>query len=88
MKNLDTSHNVIIENREKISITGVLSVEEFDETNVMCMTNNGGVSVKGDNLHVEKLDLENGELVISGMIYDLEYNDAHKKGSFFARLFK
>ena len=88
MNNLDTSHNIIIEAREKISITGVLSVEEFDENSINCTTNKGDICVKGDNLHIEKLDLENGELVVSGTIYNLDYTDTNQRGGFFARLFK
>lgn len=86
MNNLD--HNIIMQSREKISLTGVESVEEFDENVVSLITNKGGISIKGENLHVEKLDLENHELIVNGLIYSLEYNDMSHTGGFFARLFK
>lgn len=88
MANLDANQNIIIENREKINITGVISVEEFDESTISCVTNKGNISLKGENLHVEKLDLENGELSITGVVYSLDYSDNHQAGGFLARLFR
>ncbi|MFI3226424.1 MAG: YabP/YqfC family sporulation protein [Clostridia bacterium] len=88
MKNFENMHNIIIESREKMSISGVVSVEEFDENMITCITNCGGLCVRGNNLHVEKLDLEQNELNLVGIISSVEYDDQMSKGSFFARLFR
>lgn len=88
MKNFENTHNIIIESREKMSISGVISVEEFDENIINCMTNCGGLCIRGQNLHVEKLDLEQNELSLIGIVISFEYDDKMTKAGFFARLFK
>ncbi|MFI3115052.1 MAG: YabP/YqfC family sporulation protein [Clostridia bacterium] len=88
MKNFEQMHNIIIESREKISISGVVSVEEFDENIIFCVTNCGGLYIRGENLHVEKLDLEQHELNLVGVIECVEYDKKDHKGSFFSKLFK
>lgn len=85
---MESNHNIIIEGRNKISITGVETTTEFDETSITCVTVKGTLVIKGDNLHVEKLDLQNHELWITGLIYNLEYIDTKQTGNFLAKLFK
>jgi sporulation protein YabP len=86
------SQNLILENREKVSITGVVHVESFDEEHVTLETDLGFLEVRGEELHITKLDIDNnaGELCIEGYIYACEYfdDDVSKKGSFFSKLFK
>lgn len=88
MKNFENISNIIIESRQNMSISGVLGVEEFDENVIICTTNCGGLCIKGENLHVEKLDLDQNELSLIGIVQAIEYDDQMSKGGFFARLFK
>lgn len=82
------AHNVIIEGREKISISGVSDVESFDEGMVCLYTSKGYMIIKGDGLHAQKLNLENGELSLVGEILQIEYDDRQKKsGGFLSKLF-
>lgn len=85
---METNHNIIIEGRNKVSITGVETTTEFDETSISCVTVKGTLVIKGEGLHVEKLDLQNHELTITGLVYNLEYIDSKPTGSFFAKMFK
>ena len=79
---------VNIENREKISITGIKQVDSFDESEVSALLENASVSVYGQGLHISRLDLDNGILVIDGFITGVEYSDISHKGGLFERLFK
>ena len=82
-------HNLIIESRKDISITGVSEIDSFDENAVIAMTSYGELSIIGDNLHVNKLNIDSGELSISGNIRAISYseNTASPK-SFLAKIFK
>ena len=85
----DMPHNVIVEGRERLSISGVEDVERFDEESMVVYTSKGMLIVRGSDLHVEKLSLEGGELMVEGTIHSLRYEEETKeKGSLLARLFK
>lgn len=66
-------HCVTIENRENISVSEVKGVDTFDEDEVCLQLNEGGMVIKGRNLHIQKLDLDEGVAVISGEITALNY---------------
>ena len=81
-------HSVILEGREKLSISGVVDVQSFDEEQVMLETVRGMLIVRGQGLHVARLQLESGELIVEGEIGLLEYDDSvQPRGSLFSRLF-
>lgn len=82
-------HNVILEGRKRLNISGVEEVESFDEESVVAYTSEGLLIVKGAELHIEKLSLDGGELAIEGLVQSLHYEEeSREKGSFFSRLFK
>lgn len=80
--------SVNIENREKISITGVKKVDSFDESEVSARLESSGISVYGQGLHISRLDLDNGILIVDGFISGVEYSDSDVRGGFFSRIFK
>jgi len=84
--------NVILENRQKLSISGVVDVESFNDECVIADTELGILVIKGMDLHINKLDIDSSELGIEGDIISLEYSDRegarNKGGGFFARLFR
>lgn len=87
-RNREIPHNIILEGREKLSISGVLDVQCFDEEQVLLETVRGMVLVRGQGLHVERLQLEAGELIVEGEIGLIEYDDSvQPRGSWFKRLF-
>ena len=65
--------NIVLENREKLSISGVLDVLSFDDQIVILETELGLLTVKGENLRINKLSLDTTEVVINGEIYNLGY---------------
>ena len=80
--------NIILEGRGRLSITGVTDVVSFDEGQVVAETVLGLLMTMGEDLHVERLSLEAGELVLTGQIISLEYvGDNRQKNSFWSKLF-
>ena len=63
-----TIQNLILENREKLSISGVLDVLSFDDQIVMIETELGLLTVKGENLKINKLSLDTSEVIVEGYI--------------------
>lgn len=86
------SHSILMENREKVTITGVQDVDSFDEASVLLITDLGYITLHGIDLHISKLNLEDGQLIVEGDITGMEYSDNEglrsKGGSFFGKLFK
>lgn len=82
--------NLILENREKLSVSGVLDVESFNDECVIADTELGILIIKGTDLHINKLNIDNSELGIEGDIISCEYSDGarNKGGGFFARMFR
>lgn len=84
--------NLILENREKLSISGVLDVLSFDDQIVILETELGLLTVKGENLRINKLSLDTAEVIVDGEIYNLGYSekDLEKKsgGGIFNKIFR
>ena len=81
-------HNVILENRKHLSVSGVSEVISFDENQVSLVTSMGILTVGGQQLHVEKLNLEVGEIAIAGQIEAMVYEeDQLRRRGFWSRLF-
>lgn len=89
---LGLSHKVMLNNREKGSLTGILDVISFDENTIVLDTDMGLLTIKGKDLHVSRLTLERGEIDIEGKTDSLVYssNESYRKAgqSLLARLFK
>lgn len=82
-------HNCILEDRKRLSVSGVNNVESFDEETIVASTDYGDLTIKGQKMHITKLSLEIGELAIEGEIFSLSYSEAvEKSGSFFSRVFR
>lgn len=86
------SHRMMIDNREKGSLTGILDVISFDETMIVLDTDMGLLTIKGKDLHVSRLTLEKGEIDLEGNMDSFLYssNESYRKSgqSLLARLFK
>ena len=88
MKN-DVVHNVVMENRQKMSISAVTDVESFNEQEIVLNTQMGMLSIYGSMLHISKLNVETGELKVEGNVDNIAYEDkTSAKESFISRLFK
>lgn len=84
--------NIVLENRSKLSISGVLDVLSFDDQIVILETDLGLLHVKGENLRINKLSIDTSEVIVEGDINSLNYSDKEidKKngGSLLGKIFK
>lgn len=88
-KNQKVPHNLILEDRKNLSVSGVADVDKFDEETVVLITELGELTVKGTKLHINKFSVDNGELSIEGEISSLAYSDFQQnQGGFFSKLFR
>ena len=88
-ENLNTSHNIIIENRKRLNISGVKEVASFDDETILLDTVLGKITVKGEGLHIESFNMQTGDLCAIGKIFAVVYmSDAKVSGGVFSRLFR
>ncbi len=90
-KTINKAHKVTLNNRRSGNLTGILDVISFDIAEILLETEMGMLHVKGKDLHVNRLNLEKGEVDIEGMIEAFSYSQIPtglKKGdSFLGKLF-
>ncbi|MBQ4630411.1 MAG: sporulation protein YabP [Clostridia bacterium] len=85
----DLPHNIIMENRTKITVSGVENAESYNETEIILHTSKGILIIKGEALNLSKLNLDSGEITVGGRINLLEYVEPKQSGgSFLSKLFK
>lgn len=79
-------------NRKLLEISGVLNVESFDSEEFLLETEMGFLAIKGANLHIKNLNLEQGLVAIEGVVNELAYVDgvtgAGKTKGLLGKLFK
>ena len=82
-------HSIVVEDRKRVSISGVTDVESFDEENVILATDLGELIIHGENLHINRIDVEAGDLSLEGDIVSFAYTDNQPaSGGFFGKLFR
>ena len=88
--NKNIVHNIILEGRKRLSVSGVTDVDRFDENTVLLYTSMGEMTVRGTDLHVNALSVESGEMDIEGDISAIFYGDPdrHSPLSFFGKIFR
>lgn len=89
-KNNESVHNVIMESRKSLTLSGVTDVDSFDERCIVLYTQLGELVIKGRNLHIGMMSIETGDMSIDGDIWALCYGDKDKKSSssFLGKLFR
>ena len=92
-KNLSTGviQNLILENRGKLSISGVNDVLSFDDQVVIVDTELGLLTVKGENIRINKLSLDTAEVIVEGEISSLSYSQNKQEkntGTLLSKIFK
>ena len=85
-------HNLIMENRNRLTVSGVSDVDSFDEQTVVIFTGMGELTVRGSDLHIINLNVDSGEPSVEGTgdtVGPLTYSDDRpEKGGFFSRVFR
>ncbi len=92
VQNNNIIQNIILENREKLTVTGVVDVLSFDDQIVIVETQLGLLTIKGEELRINKLSIDSLEVIIEGEIFNLGYSDANvnkkNNGSLLGKIFK
>ena len=83
--------SLMLENKEVLNVTGVENVDNFNDEMVVLITNKGKLTIKGEKLNISKLNVEEGKLIVKGLINSLVYSDyqgQREKVSLVKKLFK
>ena len=89
--NLNVIQNLVLENREKLSVSGVLDVLSFDDQVIIIETELGLLTIKGENLRINKLSIDTSEVIVEGEIFNLSYSEndnLQKSGGILSKIFK
>ena len=66
-------HTLMLDNRKKLVITGAEDVNGFNEDAVAVKTTDGTLIIKGSGLHIDKLNLDSGDVSIEGRVDAMQY---------------
>ncbi len=84
--------NIVLENREKLNVSGVKDVLSFDDQIIIVQTSLGLLTIKGDNLRVNKLNIDTSDFSVDGNIISLTYSSEHdglkEHGGLLGKIFK
>ena len=69
--NVDMNHLLTLENREHLTLTGISDVDSFNEEEIIAISPCGELTIKGELLHIEELNLEAGTVSVSGKVTSL-----------------
>ena len=81
-------HNLTLEERNKLTVCGVSDIGGYDEQTIVAQTEQGELTVKGENLHIIRMSVDMGELQVEGNIISMHYSEPQPSGGFFSRLFR
>ena len=81
-------HTLTIEGRNRAVITGVTDVDNFNDAMIVMNTSAGAMTLIGSALHISRLNLDDGQLLVEGQIDALEYDERARGKGGLSRLFK
>lgn len=81
-------HSVILENRNVLRISGVKDIDSFSETRIILSTVMGELVIRGEELHVNALETETGDLSMTGKFRSLCYSRFNSTENAFGKLFR
>lgn len=91
-KKINSFQNIVLENREKLNITGILDVFSFDDQIIIVETELGLLTIKGVDLKINKLSIDTSDFVVDGKINSLTYSDSDtsikKNKNILSKIFK
>lgn len=84
--------NILLESREKLTVSGVSDVLSFDDQIVIVATELGLLTIKGEGLKISKLNIDTSDFLLTGNIVSLTYSDGNFEGNrnskFLSKIFK
>lgn len=83
------SHNIMLEDRKKLTASAVADVDNFDEHNITAITSTSELLISGNGLRIIKFSNDDGELIVEGNIDAVSYSDNQKSnGGIFSKIFR
>lgn len=86
-----SDHSLKLKDRRIGTVTGVQDIKSFDDKEILLFTKAGKLLIKGEQLHVKRLNLEKGEADLEGKVDSLTYlskNTDKKEESLLKRMFR
>ena len=65
-KSVEQPHRLTLDSRSRLSVTGVLEVESFDETEILLTSTRGSLSIRGQGLRLQQLSIDGGQVLVDG----------------------
>ena len=88
-ENFNGVQNVIIENRKRLTLSGVKDVTSFDDETILLDTSLGKMTIKGEGMQIESFNVSTSDLTAVGKIHAVVYmSDARAAGGFLSRIFR
>jgi len=85
-------HKLVLLNQEQMELTGISRVESFNPEEILLETEMGLVAIKGEDLDIRNLNLEQSLVEIVGLVTDIIYTGEKSLGQgrkgLFERIFK
>ncbi len=82
-------HQIVLIDREELTIDGVVSLGSYDENEISMETEQGALFIKGDSLNIKQLNLDKGNIIVEGVVKVLSYDDTmHNKKGLLDRLLR
>ena len=67
-KSVEQPHRLTLDSRSRLSVTGVLEVESFDETEILLTSTRGPLSIRGQGLRLQQLSIDGGQVLVDGSV--------------------
>ena len=87
MADTQLPHKLTLEERSRLTMTGVTEVVSFEEHNVVLHTALGTLIVQGSDLKLKTLSLEGGQVAVDGDVSALVYEQP-REGGLWQRLWR
>ena len=85
----EREQTLTLKNRRQLTLSGITDVKRFDDTGAVFDTVCGQLCVKGENLRVDVMDVEAGNVILKGTVHALGYvGDGAEKSGVFGKLFR
>lgn len=81
-------HGLTLNERSRLSMTGVSEVVSFDENTVIVHTELGTLTVQGQQLQLKQLSPDGGQVAVDGRITALIYEDPRSDRGWLQRLLR
>jgi len=83
-----TKSNLVLNNRNQLNLTGIKKVKSTEAQTVIADLDNGAIIISGSGLSVQRLDIKDGILEITGTVNNIKYTNQVSKSFSLKNMFK